>query len=381
MARDYYEVLGVARDATEADLKKAFRKLALKYHPDRNKDDPQADGRFKELAEAYDVLSDPEKRRIYDQYGHQGLDSRGFSHAGASMEDILSSIFGGGHGGGLGDLFEGLFGGGAGGFGGGVRGGPRRGRHLQVSVTIPLAEAADGTTRRLDVQRRERCASCGGSGARSGTQVERCTTCGGRGRVQRQQGFFMVQTACPACRGEGEVVRDPCGACRGTGLVRGKHELEVRIPAGIEDGTQLRVPGEGERAGRGAPPGDLYCLVRVEPHPLFEREGDDLHCSMPITFTQAALGSSVEVPTLTGSADLKIPPGTQGGRAFRLRGQGMPSVYGHGRGSLYVHVQVEVPTKLDERQRELLEEFAELENITTTPHRKSFLDKVKDLFD
>ena len=379
MARDYYEVLGVARDASEATLKKAFRKLALKNHPDRNKDDPGAEARFKEIAEAYDVLSDPEKRRIYDQYGHQGLDSRGFSRAGASMEDILASIFGGGHGGGLGDLFEGFFGGAFGAGGGG--GGARQGRHLRVSVSVSLAQAAVGAQRTLSLQRRERCSTCAGRGARPGTKVDRCTTCGGRGRVQRQQGFFMMQTPCPSCRGEGEIVAQPCGACAGTGLVRATRELDVRIPPGVQDGTQLRIAGEGEPGERGGPTGDLYCVVRVESHPLFERDGDDLHCSMPITFPQAALGSTVEVPTLNGSAELKIPAGTQSGKAFRLRGQGTPSVYGHGRGDLYVHVHVEVPSKLDARQRELLEEFAQLDNITTTPHRKSFLDKVKDLFD
>jgi molecular chaperone DnaJ len=372
--RDYYEILGVGRGVAEADLKKAYRKLALKYHPDRNEGDDSAAESFKEAAEAYEVLSDPEKRRVYDQYGHDGLKGRGFASGGVDPRDIFESIFGAG-GGGLGDLFEGFFG------GGGRRAGPRQGSHLRVSVHIPLSEAATGTTRTITLNRNEHCESCGGSGAKKGTSPETCGSCGGQGRVNRSQGFFVMQTACPDCHGQGKVIRDPCAECRGRGLSPQSREITVRIPRGIQSGSQLRLAGEGEPGEQNGPRGDLFCLVDVEEHELFHRDGDDLLCELAVSYPQAALGAEIEVPTLDGAAKLKVPAGTQPGKVFRLRGQGMPSVYGHGSGDMLVRLTVDVPRKLSARQKELMEELAELGGEVPPPGRKSFVDKVKDLFD
>ncbi len=370
-ARDFYEVLGVERGATDEDLKKAYRRLALKFHPDRNKDDPSAGEKFKEATEAYQVLSDAEKRRVYDQYGHEGLRGRGLGGAqGTDPRDIFEQIFGQG---GLSDLFGGMFGGGA-------HGGPRQGSHLRVGLAIPLKEAYSGTERTLTVRRHEPCDECGGSGARKGTQPERCGTCGGHGRVQRSQGFFMMQSTCPACRGAGHVVRNPCQRCRGGGQREVPVDLRVRIPPGMPAGSQLRLAGEGEPGTLGGPRGDLFVVVEIEDHPLFERDGDDLVCEMPITYAQAALGARIDVPTLSGAAELEIPAGTQSGDVFRLRGMGMPSVHGHGKGHLLIRVSVEVPRKLTARQRVLLEELSSLDSVASTPRRESFLDKVKTLF-
>ena len=373
-ASDYYATLGVARDADEAEIKRAYRKLALKHHPDKNPGDDSAAEKFKAAAEAYDVLSDPEKRRVYDQYGADGLKGRGFASGGIDPRDIFESIFGGG-GGGAGSIFESLFGG----AGGGRR--PRQGSHLRVSVRIPLTEAYSGTERSITLTRQETCGSCDGSGAKAGTQPVTCGRCGGRGQVQRQQGFFVMQAPCPECRGEGQRIESPCGACRGAGRKPVKAELTVRIPKGIDDGSQLRVAGEGEPGERGGPRGDLFVVVGVESHPLFERRDDDLLCTLPVGFAQVALGAEVDVPSLKGPTTLKIPAGTQSGKTFRLRGLGMPSVYGHGTGDLLVKVQVETPKKLTPRQKELLAELAELENQATGSDQKSFLDKVKELFD
>jgi len=371
--RDYYDILGVARGADEAELKKAFRKQALKHHPDRNPGNAEAAEQFKAAAEAYEVLSDPERRRIYDQYGHEGLRGRGFSGAGIDPRDIFEQLFG--QHGGLNDLFGNLFGGGA------QRAGPRQGSHLRVALRVSLKEAFTGTERTISLTRNEHCPTCGGSGAKKGTKPERCATCGGRGQVQRSQGFFMMQSTCPACRGAGQTIKDPCKDCHGSGQQPAQREIKVSIPRGIQTGLQLRVDGEGEPGQLGGPRGDLFCVIEVEEHPLFHRDGDDLLCEMPIGFAQAALGAQIEVPTLAGAAKLTIPAGTQSGKAFRLRGQGMPSVYGHGHGDLLVRVQVETPRKLTARQKELLKELAQLESETVTPERKSFLDKVKDLFE
>ncbi len=376
--RDYYEVLGVERGAAEADIKKAYRKLALKFHPDRNEGDAKAAEKFKEVAEAYEVLSDEGKRRIYDQHGHDGLKGRGFSGGGVDPRDIFEQFFGGaagGGGGGLGDLFEGFFGGGAG------RGGPRQGSHLRVGVRIPLKEAWAGTERTIALERHEHCGECAGSGAAKGTSPETCATCHGRGRVQRSQGFFMMQTACPTCRGAGRTIKTPCRECRGSGHVPQTRDIKVRIPRGVRAGSQLRIAGEGEPGERGAPRGDLFVVVDVEEHPLFVRDEDDLLCEIPIGYSQAALGAEIDVPTLAGRAALKIPAGTPSGKVFRLRGQGMPSVHGHGSGDLLARVTVEVPRKLTARQRELLEELAQIEGESATSSRRSFLDKVKDLFE
>ena len=375
--RDYYEVLGVGRDASDAELKKAYRKLALKYHPDRNQGDETAAESFKQASEAYEVLTDAEKRRVYDQYGHDGLRGRGFQ--GANFEharDIFESIFGGG--GGLDSLFGGMFGGGR----SGSHDGPRRGSHLRVSLSVSLLDAFHGTSRTLSIRRHEHCTECDGSGAAPGTQPESCRRCHGRGRVQMQQGFFMVQSACPDCRGAGQVIATPCGACRGAGLVEKPADIEVRVPAGIESGQQLRVSGEGEPGEHGGPRGDLFCVIEVEPHPLFQRDGRHLLCDVPISFPQAALGAEIEVPTLSGLNSMKVPAGTQSGKVFRLRGQGLPAVGGHGHGDLHVRVQIETPRKLTARERELLEELDALDSArSASPHHKSFLDKVKDLFE
>ncbi len=374
--RDYYDTLGVERGSSEADIKRAYRKLALKYHPDRNKDDPSADGKFKEVSEAYEVLSDTEKRRVYDQYGHDGLKGRGFGTSGVDPMDIFESIFGGRAGGGGGGIFEQFFGG-----GGGGRTAARQGSHLRISVRISLAEAFSGVERTIGLKRNESCTTCRGSGARKGTTPERCARCAGRGRVGVQQAFFMMQTTCPDCRGAGEVVRDPCPDCRGRGSVPAKRDITIKVPAGVHDGSQLRLSGEGEPGDQGGPRGDLFCVIEVDDHELFERDGDDLLCEVPISFAQAALGADIEVPTLSGRAELSIPSGSQSGKVFRLSGKGMPSVYGHGKGNLHVRIQIETPRKLDARQRELLEEFAEIENKAVGTRRKSFFEKVRDLFE
>ncbi len=374
--KDYYELLGVGREATDAEIKKAYRKLALKLHPDRNEGDAESAERFKEVSEAYEVLSDGEKRSTYDRFGHDGLKGQGF-HGGGSQhaQDIFESFFGGG---GLDSLFGGMFGGG----GGGRGRGPRQGSHLRVSVNISLADAFEGTTRTITIRRNEHCAECSGSGAAKGTRAESCASCHGQGTVQRQQGFFMVQAPCSACQGTGQTIKSPCAKCHGKGLVPQSKEIEIRIPAGIETGQQLRVSGEGEPGEVGAPRGDLFCVVQIEDHPLFERDGDHLLCEIPITYPQAALGTSLDVPTLSGLRSMKVPAGSQSGRVFRLRGQGMPSVQGFGNGDLHVRVQIETPKKLSSRERELLEELDSLDvEHTSRARQKSFLDKVKDLFD
>ncbi len=376
--RDYYETLGVTRESTDAEIKKAYRKLALKFHPDKNKDDPSAAEKFKEAAEAYEVLSDKEKRRVYDQFGHDGLKGRGFNAGGVDPRDIFESIFGRGGGmGGMGGIFEEFFGGGG---GGGTR--PRQGSHLRVSVSIPLADSFSGTERTIGLKRNETCETCNGNGARPGTSRKTCSGCGGRGRVQRQQGFFMMESACPQCSGAGSIIEEPCIECHGQGALPQSVDISVRIPQGIQDGSQLRVAGEGEPGDNGGPRGDLFCVIHVEEHSLFTRDGDDLICRLPVHYSQVALGAEVDVPTLEGTVSIKIPAGTQSGKILRLRGKGMPSVYGRSKGDMLVRIAVETPRKLTSRQKELLTELAETEgNGSSTPEHKSFLDKVRDLFD
>lgn len=371
--RDYYEILGVGRDASDAELKKAYRKRALKDHPDRNNGDEQAAERFKEASEAYEVLSDPGKRKVYDQYGHDGLRGQGFQGANYQhARDIFESFFGGG---GLDSLFGGMF-------GGERRGGPQRGSHLRVGLSITLIEAFEGVTRQISLRRNEACSGCRGTGAAAGSSPETCSRCRGRGRVQTQQGFFMMQGTCPECRGRGQIVRSPCGECRGAGTQAKPAEVDVAIPAGIESGQQFVVAGEGEAGPAGGPRGDLLVVVEVEEHPLFERHGEHLLCEVPISFPQAALGAELEVPTLSGLSTMKVPAGTQSGKTFRLRGQGMPIAGDRGRGDLHVRVQVETPQKLSPRQRELLTELESLDSERNArPQQKSFLEKVKDLFD
>jgi molecular chaperone DnaJ len=378
--RDYYEILGVDKGTSDADLKKAYRKLALKHHPDRNKGDDAAAEKFKEASEAYEVLSDGEKRKIYDQFGHDGLRGQGLGGGGGAQHarDIFEQFFGGGGGGGgLDSLFGGLFG------GGGQRStGPQRGSHLRVAVSIKLKDAFTGTERTLTVQRNETCEPCGGSGAKQGTSPERCGTCRGVGQVQRQQGFFMMQTPCPACAGAGEVIRDPCPACGGQGLVAGDSDIQIRVPAGIESGQQLRLSGEGEPGDRGGPRGDMFCVIRVEEHAFFARDGDNLMCEVPVTYSQLVLGCKVDIPSLEGAEKtLKVPAATQSGKILRMRGQGMPSIRGMGHGDLLVRLQLETPKKLTGRERELIEELAKLDGSQTEAGQKSFLERVKNLLD
>ena len=368
--RDYYAVLGVERKASEDEVKKAFRQMALKHHPDRNPGDKDAEARFKEAAEAYGVLSDPQKRAQYDQFGHSAFGPGGFDgQRYTNMEDIFSAfgdVFGGG-GGMFGDLF-----------GQRRRSGPQRGRDLKIELALTLEEIDSGVERTVVLKRLEQCKPCTGSGAKPGTSATVCATCGGRGQIHRSQGFFTMATACPRCRGTGQTIESPCPSCRGAGKVQEKAEIKLSIPAGVEDGVPLQVPGQGDAGDPGAPRGDLYCVVRELEHKLFQRSNADLICELPFSFTQLALGDTVEIPTLRGRADMTIPAGTQSGKVFRLRNQGLPQFEGRGRGDQLVRVFIEVPSKLSDRQKELLREFAELEAKSTG--NRSFFEKITGLF-
>ena len=369
--RDCYEVLGVPRDAQPDQIKSAYRKLAMKYHPDRHPDDPDAEQKFKEAAEAYEVLGDPDKKAKYDRYGHDGLAGTGF-HEFTDINDIFEAfgdIFGGGV---FGDLF-----------GGGMRGRTRRvrrGPSLRVVVEIRLEEAARGVSKTLSVQRHETCSACRGSGAKPGTKLDTCPTCGGAGQVVQQQGFFRIQTTCPHCGGRGQRITSPCSGCRGSGRVGVSRDLEVNLPAGVDTGSRLRPEGQGEAGENGAPPGDLFCDVVVRQHPFFERHGQDLVCQVPITFSQAAIGAEIDVPVLSGTRAMKVRPGTQSGQVYRMRGEGMPDPRGYGRGDVLVQVVLETPTKLSKVQQELFRKLAEQEDKHVSPERKSFISKLKDYF-
>jgi molecular chaperone DnaJ len=367
--RDYYELLGIARDAAPSEIKRAFKKLALKYHPDRNPGSrKEAEERFKEIAEAYEVLGDAEKRRRYDQFGHEGLRGTGFRPF-SNVEDIFGF-----------DLFSSIFDelGFAFGSGGGRR---RRGRNVEAELILEFHEACFGVTKSLEVQRREPCEACDGSGAKQGTAPRPCGTCGGLGEVQQRRGFFAVRTACPNCRGRGAVIDTPCPECAGGGRVMKTASIDVHIPAGIEDSVRLRVSGQGELDDSGQVRGDLYCYVRVKPHPLFERHKDDVVCRVPITYSQAVLGSEIDVPTLEdGTHKLQVPRGTPSGEVLTLRGLGIPHLNGRGRGDQHVVVVIDVPHKVSARQEELLRDLAELDESDVSPQRKSFFDKVRDFF-
>jgi len=378
--RDFYEILGVARDADEADLKRAYRKLALEYHPDRNSDDPEAEERFKELSEAYSVLSDAEKRRAYDRFGHAGVGGPG----GAGAPDF-------GDLGGFGDVFNDLFGDL---FGGGGRPGRRRSRghrgaDLRYNLEIDLDDVLHGLEASIQIPKMRTCQTCSGSGARPGTGPTVCTRCQGAGQVVYQQGFFRVNRPCDACGGAGEVIRDHCPQCRGAGRLEGQQALEVKVPSGVENGSRLRLMGEGEAGISGGPAGDLYVVISIRPHPLFERDGIDLHCEVPVPFATAALGGEIDVPTLEGRVTMRIPEATQSGKLLRLRSKGLPPLrprvapdqLERMRGDFFVRIFVEVPTKLNERQRKLLEEFAAESGIEVSPTTKSFLDKLRDLLE
>jgi molecular chaperone DnaJ len=362
--RDFYEVLGVARDASDEDIKRSYRKLAMQFHPDRNVGDAEADIKFKEAAAAYEVLRDPEKRRRYDRYGHAGLDGAGlhqFTDA-QSVVDLFGDV--------LGDLF---------GMRGGRRG-PQGGRDLEVEVQIDLLEAARGTKKSFPIPREELCGDCNGSGARKGSSPQSCKRCNGQGAVLLSQGFFRVQQTCRACGGRGQVITDHCPTCRGHGRVVAKREIEVTIPPGVDTGNRVRLTGEGEAGDPGAPRGDLYCFIRVKEHTLFHRDGTNLICRVPITFSQAALGGDIEVPTLDGPITHRLKKGIQAGEIVRIDGKGMPSLRGGRNGDLLVQVMVETPRQLTKRQEELYRELAELDHKHVSPERKGFLDKLKEFF-
>lgn len=351
--RDYYDILAVSRNATEDEIKKSYRKLALKYHPDRNPDDPEAEEKFKEAAEAYEVLHDAEKRGLYDRYGHEGLQNAGFKGF-QGFDDIFSN-FGG--------IFDELFG-----FGGRQRrsrSAARAGADLRYDLRIPFEEAVFGTEKILEFEKLESCIQCLGKRTAPGTSPTTCSTCGGVGQVERRQGFFALRTTCPHCRGEGVMITDPCPACRGAGMVQTPKKLSVKIPPGVDDGARLRLTGEGEEGSHGGPAGDLYVLIHVAAHEFFERHGNDLHCQLPISFPQATLGAEVDVPSLYGSQTLTVPRGTQTGESLNLPGCGVPDVRGGRRGDQIVHVLVKTPTHLSPRQEELMRELASLDGETT----------------
>ena len=371
--RDYYEVLGVNRDASEEEIKKAYRKLAMKYHPDRNPDNAKAEGQFKEAKEAYEILSDSDKRAAYDRYGHAGVDPNQAGPGGPGFGGM-----GGGFADAFGDIFGDLFGAG----GRGRQGGVYRGADLRYNLEISLEEAARGAETQIRIPTMETCDTCKGSGARPGSSPTTCGTCGGQGQVRMQQGFFSIQQTCPACHGSGKTIAHPCPECNGAGRTKRYKTLAVKIPAGIDHGDRVRLSGEGEHGVAGGPPGDLYVVVQIRPHPVFERDGADLHCEMPISFGVAALGGEIEIPTLDGHAKLKIPAETQTGQAFRLRGKGIKALRGSGYGDLICHVTVETPVKLTEAQKELLRQLdaSTQGNPTHSPRAKTFMDKVRDFF-
>lgn len=371
--RDYYEVLGVSKDASAQDIKKAYRRLAMKYHPDRNPDDAEAEANFKEVKEAYEIVSDSEKRAAYDRFGHAGVDPQaGFGGGGAGGASF-SDIFG--------DVFGDIFGGGGGGRG---RGGAQRGSDLRYTLELDLEEAVRGTSVEIKVPTLEMCNVCDGTGAKKGTTPVTCTTCGGAGQVRMQQGFFAVQQTCPACRGTGKIIKDPCTNCHGQGRVEKEKTLSVKIPAGVDTGDRVRLAGEGEAGAAGGPSGDLYVQIAVRDHSIFVRDGKDLYCEVPISFPDAALGGELEVPTLEGRVKLKIPMETQTGKLFRMRGKGVMPVRGGAPGDLLCRVVVETPVKLSKRQKELLKEFQtslEDKGDHHSPRKSSWFDGVKKFFD
>jgi molecular chaperone DnaJ len=376
--RDYYDILGVGREAKDQDLKSAYRKLALKYHPDRNPGDAAAEERFKEAAEAYAVLSDPDKRSMYDRFGHAGVSGAGAGgfdpNAFAGFEDIfgnLGDLFG------FGEMFGGR---------GRRRGGPQRGSDLRYDLEISFEESFTGTETAIQIPREESCETCGGSGAAAGTAPEVCGQCRGSGQLRYQQGFLTVARPCSNCRGTGRVISRPCQACRGAGRIARERKITAKIPPGIATGQRLRLYGEGEHGSAGGPPGDLYVVVHVQEHPFFHREGDDLYCELPIAFPTLALGGEVRVPTMAGDEEIRVPAGTQPGARFKLRGKGMPNVSGRGVGDLYAIARVVVPKKLTKDQRHLLEELArtlpqdKVDVTATDGSEKPFFEKVKDIF-
>jgi molecular chaperone DnaJ len=374
--RDYYEVLGVERNAAGEEIKRAYRKLAVKFHPDKNPDDPHAEEKFKELGEAYDVLMDPDKRAAYDRFGHAAFAQGGGGFGGGFHDpfDIFREVFGGGGIGG--GIFETFFGGGA----GARPDDRRRGSDLRYDMEIKLEEAAFGAEKTIEIEKLDTCDKCHGSGAEPGSHKTTCPTCNGRGQVISSRGFFHVSQTCPRCHGAGEIIENPCQKCRGEGRIEKPSRIKLKIPAGIRGGTRLRSPGNGEAGMGGGAAGDLYVVVHIKEHKIFHREADDLYCDVPISFSVAALGGEVDVPTLEGKAHVKVPAGTQSGQMFKLRGKGIINVNGRSHGDLFARLIVEVPTRLNPEQRRKLEEFAELCGEENTPMRKSFFDRAKEFF-
>jgi molecular chaperone DnaJ len=370
--RDCYEVLGVTRTASDQEIKSAYRKMALQYHPDRNPDNPEAEEKFKEATEAYTILADSNKRAMYDRFGHAGVGGGGAAPGGfdATIFQDFSDIFGDFFG--FGDLF---------GTGGGRRRSrAQRGADLREDLTLEFDEAVFGTETEVHVRRHDVCEECKGSGAAAGYTAQTCRSCGGRGQVRYQQGFFSISRPCPACQGTGTVITEPCPKCKGEARVLKEKTIQVKVPAGVEDGTRIRYSGQGEAGVYSGPAGDLYIVLHVKEHPFFERDGHDLHCVVPISFPQASLGTELQIPTLDGDHTLKIPEGTQPGTVFRIRNKGVPILNGHGKGDLFVEVKVQTPTRLTKRQKELLQEMDGTMRVENKPQRRTLLSKVKNIF-
>jgi molecular chaperone DnaJ len=371
MKTDYYEILSIERTASDGEIKTAYRKLAMQFHPDRNPNNPEAEEKFKECSEAYSVLSDADKRAAYDRYGHAGVNGSGPSAGNPFQgQGDISDIFG--------DLFGEMFN--MGGSGGRRASRQQRGRDMQFQMKLTFEEAVFGVEREITIRRAEPCDDCKGTGSASGKQPENCQQCGGRGQIRSQQGFFSVARTCPVCSGTGSIIRNPCNTCKGDTRVTREHTIMVKVPAGVEQDTRIRYSGEGEAGRFGGPGGDFYVVLDVKAHKFFERDGDDLHCVIPISFPQAALGAEIDIETLEGTETIKVPEGTQSGKEFKLRSKGVPHLNSHGKGDLIVEVRVQTPAKLNKQQKELLKQFSETIAVENTPHARGIFGKVKEMF-